>query len=132
MDSKLWKKILNENTLVTEGVSSQVFKSYLDVILWAGTDDDDEQLSKNYDHRNFDKSALNQAKKDLNKFFGLAQKYIQDEDEKQVAHDFWLTRNRHGTGFWDRDYKYGKELTKLAQKFGDLWAYVGDDGKIYF
>jgi hypothetical protein len=22
----------------------------------------------------------------------------------QVGHDFWLTRNRHGAGFWDRGY----------------------------
>lgn len=24
-------------------------------------------------------------------------------DESNAGHDFWLTRNGHGTGFWDRD-----------------------------
>ena len=24
-------------------------------------------------------------------------------DWRQVGHDLWLTRNGHGTGFWDRD-----------------------------
>ena len=26
-------------------------------------------------------------------------------NESQAGHDFWLTRNRHGSGFWDRDYR---------------------------
>ena len=59
------------------------------------------------------------------------------EDETQVAHDFWLTRNGHGAGFWDRTYnndvdgKKGDKLTKIAEKFGGSTLYVGDDGKIY-
>ena len=125
MDSKLWKKILNENTLVTEGVSSKAVDSYLETALWS-TDLDD------YTIRDIDKSAVNQAKKDLTKFFSMAKKYIQDEQDDDVAHDFWLTRNGHGAGFWDGDYEYGDELTKLSKKFGEINPYVGDDGKIYF
>lgn len=26
-----------------------------------------------------------------------------DLDPSQLGHDLWLTRNGHGTGFWDRD-----------------------------
>ncbi len=26
-----------------------------------------------------------------------------DLDESQLGHDLWLTRNGHGTGFWDRE-----------------------------
>ena len=28
-------------------------------------------------------------------------------DIEQAGHDFWFTRNRHGTGFWDRPELYG-------------------------
>lgn len=54
-------------------------------------------------------------------------------DLTQVAHDFWLTRNRHGAGFWDGDYpeKVGARLTDAAHKFGECWLYVGDDGTLY-
>ena len=49
-------------------------------------------------------------------------------------HDFWLTRNGHGAGFWDGDYddEVGTELTKIAHTFKELDCYVGDDGKIHF
>lgn len=50
-----------------------------------------------------------------------------------AGHDFWLTRNRHGTGFWDRGLseELGERLTAAAHAFGETWLYVGDDGKIY-
>lgn len=31
-------------------------------------------------------------------------------DPTQAGHDFWLTRNGHGAGFWDRPKIYGEEL----------------------
>lgn len=55
--------------------------------------------------------------------------------DEQAGHDFWLTRNRHGAGFWDRpDDFYGEHaetLTDAAHAYGEVDAYVGDDGKVY-
>ena len=51
-----------------------------------------------------------------------------------AAHDFILTRNGHGTGFWDTGRwvePWGDKLTKLSESFGTLSAYIGDDGSIY-
>lgn len=49
------------------------------------------------------------------------------------GHDFWLTRNGHGAGFWDGDWREGVEdrLTEAARRFGECNLYAGDDGKIY-
>lgn len=50
-----------------------------------------------------------------------------------AAHDFILTRNRHGTGFWEAgrwSKPWGEKLTTLATSFGELNCYV-DDGVIY-
>jgi len=53
-------------------------------------------------------------------------------DDEHAGHNFWLTRNHHGTGFWDRDLgKIGDELTAIAHKFGECDIYVGDDDQIY-
>lgn len=59
-------------------------------------------------------------------------------DAAQAGHDFWLTRNGHGTGFWDRDALDADDLgARLAATcgfktdFDQLDVYVGDDGKIY-
>ena len=47
--------------------------------------------------------------------------------------DFWLTRNHHGAGFWDRGYgEIGDQLTDLAKTFSGVDTYVGDDGLAYF
>jgi hypothetical protein len=51
-----------------------------------------------------------------------------------AAHDFILTRNGHGTGFWDSGRwaePWGDKLTKLCKIYGELHAYAGDDGLIY-
>jgi hypothetical protein len=50
-----------------------------------------------------------------------------------LAHDFWLTRNRHGAGFWDRGLgDVGKKLTELAHSCGERSVYLGDDNLVYF
>jgi hypothetical protein len=43
----------------------------------------------------------------------------------QCGHDFILTRNHHGAGFWDRGYgEAGRRLTAAAQAFGEVHATV--------
>lgn len=52
---------------------------------------------------------------------------------EQNGHDFWLTRNRHGAGFWDRGYgEVGDKLTEAAQKYSECnLFYSAEDNKIY-
>lgn len=53
----------------------------------------------------------------------------------QAGHDFWLTRNGHGAGFWDRGLgSPGEFLSKRCgwrTDFPECSAYLGDDQKIY-
>ena len=112
--------------------TEEILNSYLHTALWAETGDNEEPLDYNYDVDDFSEEALDTAKCDLVSFFGLAKELISDHNEENVAHNFWLTRNHHGAGFWDGDYKHGDELTKIAEKFSTLHPYVGDDNKIYF
>lgn len=59
------------------------------------------------------------------------------ESEERAGHDFWLTRNHHGAGFWDRwnsatpQGKIGDKLSDAAHSFGEVSLYLGDDEKIY-
>lgn len=43
-------------------------------------------------------------------------------DDAQNGHDFWLTRNGHGTGFWDRGYAedVSRRLTDAAADYGEV------------
>lgn len=52
--------------------------------------------------------------------------------EEYAGHDFWLTRNGHGAGFWDRGLgEVGDRLSEAAKVYGGEDWYIGDDGKIY-
>lgn len=54
----------------------------------------------------------------------------------QIGHDFWLTRNGHGAGFWDRfgagiGQSFGNHLTEKAKPYSESNVYAGDDGRLY-
>lgn len=55
----------------------------------------------------------------------------QYSDAEMSGHDFWLTRNGHGAGYWDRGLDTGDALSKAAKTFGSADLCVGDDGLIY-
>lgn len=63
----------------------------------------------------------------------LAQAYEHlSYSEAQAGHDFWLTRNGHGGGFWDRGLGHiGHRLAEAAKKYGERGLYIGDDGLVY-
>lgn len=46
-----------------------------------------------------------------------------------IGHDLWLTRNGHGTGFWDRPEIYGEGnavlFTRIARAMGAHYADFG-------
>ncbi len=57
---------------------------------------------------------------------------VQELEPTQVGYDFWLTRNHHGAGFWDRGLgELGERLTRAANAYGEAYLYVGDDGLTY-
>ena len=50
---------------------------------------------------------------------------------RSAGHDFWLTRNGHGAGFWDGDWTlHGDALTTASEAAGSLGVYEGDDGSL--
>ena len=52
--------------------------------------------------------------------------------EDRAGHDFWLTRNGHGAGFWDRGLgDLGRRLSDAAEVYGSVDLYPGEDGRIY-
>jgi hypothetical protein len=84
-----------------------------------------------------------EIERDCTAFQGVAREllttaYTRDYDEMQAGRDFWLTRNGHGAGFWDRDQLkqdgLGDRLKKLCgwkTEFAETGMYRGDDGKLY-
>jgi hypothetical protein len=58
-------------------------------------------------------------------------------NDSQNGHDFYLTRNNEGSGFWDRGYDreisgstVGDILTDAAHAYGECSLYYGNDSEI--
>lgn len=125
-------------------------RAYLECVLWAETDNSDEQggepLDENYDIGDFADEALEQARKDCLEFQGANLNDIMQghggveadgtpfDEFQRAGHDFWLTRRGHGAGFWDVGWPddVGERLTVAAKAFGNVDVEVGDDGMLYF
>lgn len=106
--------------------------SYLVCALWASTGDKDEPLDSLYSPDDFAPEALKQCRKDCKDFQQNNKKDLLGLDQEQCGQDFWLTRNHHGAGFWDRGLGVlGDRLTKAAQVYGSSYLYVGTDGKVH-
>lgn len=50
-----------------------------------------------------------------------------------IGHDFALSSNGHGTGFWDRGAGgLGDRLHKAAKVYGESSLYFGQDWRVYY
>jgi len=113
------------------------FNQYLVTALWSSTDDD-EPLDTSYEITDIHATAIAKSRLDCEAFLieneqDVAALLDGDHEMSSIMHDFWLTRNGHGCGFWDGDYpkEIGDRLTESSERFGDAELYVGDDGAIW-
>ena len=111
--------------------------SYIETMLWSSNDESDERggepLDKNYGADDLSDEAIARCFADCAAFQAVNSDNLATRSAGQGGHDFWLTRNGHGAGFWDGDWEkeIGQALTKSAKEFGEENPYVGDDGQIH-
>lgn len=123
---------------------------YVTAALWSSNDESDESggepLDSNYSRSDIAPSSMKAMKRDCAKFFKQNRSDLDEYAEHKeydpsqgsvwdyAGHDFWLSANGHGAGFFDR-FEVPKDLRDRLQdaarrKFhSDL--FVGDDGKIH-
>jgi hypothetical protein len=123
----------------------------IETLLWCSNDEEDVPLDRNYSFFDVDSSSLEKLYCEYQAFVNIAEtaitKKIGDQwesiddfydlihpSDNQTEHDYILTRNHHGAGFWDGDWspEVSNILTEAAQMQKEITAYVGDDKKIYF
>jgi hypothetical protein len=120
--------------------------AYVECLIWQGTDvdpverdidpDAEPQPLEELGYTELDLShhALEEIGNDCRDFYGehADQWRAAGWDDEQAGHDFCLTRNGHGAGFWDRGKgAVGDELTAACKPYGEQTPYIGDDGKLY-
>jgi len=95
---------------------------------------EDDSLDDHFDESAFSDQALLSAVADCTRFQEAHGDDLCDEDDERAGHDFWLTRNGHGAGFWDGDYEEekGNRLTEACEACGELHAWVDEAGSLHF
>lgn len=120
-------------------------RAYIQTALWASDDENGNSLESDHSHTDLAPEALARMAEDCRKFQEENGQTISKAIDAGVdfgpdfcahghaGHDFWLTRNGHGAGFWDGDWPepYAQALTDAAKAFGGSDLYIGDDGQIH-
>lgn len=119
-----------------------VLTGYVECALWSELDQSDENtggepLDENYTRDDITAESLEEMRSDVADFVAGCQAerpgVFLGMDPGQVGHDFWLTRNGHGAGFWDRGLgERGSWLTAQCKPYGEASLYIGDDGRLYY
>ena len=108
-------------------------RAYVECALWACTDDNGNPLEENYGIGDIDDDAIKHMQEDCAAF---QEAHADDiiNDLERAGHDFFLTRNGHGVGFWCKGrwpQEVGERLAKAASAYKTFELYEGDDGRIY-
>lgn len=117
-------------------------QAYIVCALWSSTDDDGEPLNDSHSPDDIAPETLQQMREDCRDFleanrsdlieYCAAMHSEQWTGETRAGGDFWLTRNGHGAGFWDRGLDaLGRRLADAAKVYKGVDLYIGDNGKIY-
>ncbi len=108
---------------------NEFLKQYIETALWSSHDIDS---GENMEELDLAPETFASFKEDCEAFMEEHAADIEGK-EGQAGHDFWLTRNRHGAGFWDGDWEAGaaKRLTESSHIYGSVDLYIGDDGLVY-
>lgn len=139
----------NEESVTLVAQLDDFTRAYLVAALWSTTDNADDSggapLDTNYTLEHCTPGLLKDVIKDCADFQQqcaalLRDGFIEERNARRssysiddrAGHDFWLTRNGHGAGFWDGDWvePVGQMLTDAAKSFGEVDLYVTDDGLI--
>lgn len=122
-------------------ITRQVVGEYLETLLWSERDEAGDPLDQTVDLSDLPETLWDEAKEDLQGFADYCLEVIGHDpfeffDAKEVAHNFCLSRNGHGAGFFDSSWRIGErefnqKLQRFAKTFGThgLMAYE-NNGKL--
>lgn len=115
--------------MFTQAEKDQFINAYRECALWSSTDDKETPLDEEYSVDDIELDSYRSMERDCESFLGHNEDDIRAYCEivegefggmEMAGHDFWLTRNAHGAGFWDRGAgKAGTNLTRASHHFGE-------------
>lgn len=113
--------------------SGRFIQAYLKCALWSSCDyseeGQDRPLDESFTVDDISDETFEAMKGDCLRFILSNRSDLRAAriDPAQAGCDFWLTREGHGAGFWDRGLgEIGDRLTKASKVFGSFHLYVNE------
>ena len=127
---------------VARAVSGEchMLAGYTDAAIWFSPEDEQNvSLEQNYGAEDISQDAQLQMAADCYRFFEQVKAYVDPDNDAEMhalGHDFFLTRNGHGAGFWDGDWDHKpadavQALTEQSKLMGSWCLMPGTDGILY-
>lgn len=123
----------NKDLAISNGeLNDDFLAAYVACAIWSSIDDDGNPLDREHSADDISPECLEKMRFDCLDFWTQAGGLLCDENcltsnwEERAGHDFWLTRNGHGAGFWDGGWEEpaATKLTALAEKFGEVYLWT--------
>lgn len=122
---QLLSGIISESIVESAIDLDKMVHAYLHAALWTS------ELDSNYDIPEIDDDSISKAVSDCKRFIEMAGDLLNGLDAGNVGHDFWLSRNGFGSGFYDRNLgEIGEKLYSLSKTFNEKNVFE-EDGKIF-
>lgn len=116
-----------------EDYLADALAGYVECAIWSEADGFEGAPGGAETINDINPESLAAARLELAGFIAAEADDLGGMDPVQVGHDFWLTRNGHGAGFWDRGLgAAGDRLTGACRPYGESHLVYGDDGWLYF
>ena len=116
---------------------NEFINAYAERALWSSTDENGDPLDEIASPDDIAPETMREMRSDCADFIwsnraDLRAYRAAGYNFISAGHDFWLTRNGHGAGFWDRGLgDLGERLSNAAEIYVGVDLYVGDDGMVY-
>jgi len=113
-------------------------RGYIIASLWSSLDDEGTPLDCDFSISDLATEALVSAWAECSHFRRENETNLTHLDDDLNGHNFWLVRNRYGSGFWDESVSDESaefamlQLTHASHTYGEVDLYIGDDHKLHF
>lgn len=118
---------------IRQAYLTKFINGYTECALWSSVTEDGEPMDRDHGMDDLTNRARDAFRDDCAKFVEENWVFLLDapRNAEECGHDLWLSRNGHGSGFWDRDMgEVGEALHNAAKSMGECSLYVTDSGEV--
>lgn len=105
---------------------NRMYDGYIDAITFTECTPDNPE----FEDVDYSDSMLGMCKHNCTVFYNANKALLRESGQspEQCGHDFWLTRNGHGAGFWDRGLgDIGEMLTTACKVWQPVHVFLSDN-----